>query len=340
MNFLAHLWLAERSGASLPGAILGDMVRGRDLSAWPPALAHGIRQHRRIDAATDRHPAVAGARYVFPAGARRYAGILTDLACDHLLARRWAEFWSEPLSAFCDRAGAALEADAAWFERAGGWRPRAREFSLLLQSYANEDGIVRAIRRTAGRLRDAAPLVAAGAHWPAAAANIAPNLAQLLSDLVETARAPRVATREDIPAMQRVRMAVRENPLTSRTLSEADYVEHLEGPARGWVAEHQGEIVGFAMARADTGNIWALFVDPAHEGRGHGGRLHGAMMDWLQQQGGPKPWLTTGTGTRAERFYERAGWRRVSVDNGEARFEWPYSIAATSLGSAHANESR
>ena len=57
MNFLAHLWLAERTGTSLAGAVLGDVVRGADLSAYPPALALGIQLHRRVDATTDRHPA-------------------------------------------------------------------------------------------------------------------------------------------------------------------------------------------------------------------------------------------------------------------------------------------
>jgi GNAT superfamily N-acetyltransferase len=65
--------------------------------------------------------------------------------------------------------------------------------------------------------------------------------------------------------------------------------------------------VAFAIGNATYGNIWALFVDPAHERRGHGRRLHDAMVAWLWSQGLRKLWLTTEPGTRAERFYTEAG---------------------------------
>ena len=46
------------------------------------------------------------------------------------------------------------------------------------------------------------------------------------------------------------------------------------------------------------------------------------MIDWLRNHGAPTLWLTTGEHTRAAGFYERRGWRRVSVSvDGEARYE-------------------
>ena len=51
MNFLAHLWLADRADANLAGAVLGDLVRGRALEDWPEQVAYSIRLHRAIDAA-------------------------------------------------------------------------------------------------------------------------------------------------------------------------------------------------------------------------------------------------------------------------------------------------
>ena len=132
----------------------------------------------------------------------------------------------------------------------------------------------------------------------------------------------RVATREDIAGMHRVRLAVRENRLVSRVITEADYVAAIELPGRGWVVESNGEIVAFAVGNSETGNIWALFVDPEYEGRGHGRRLLDATVQWLWEQGVALLWLTTSPGTRAEHFYDAAGWRQAGItDSGEVRFE-------------------
>jgi len=133
----------------------------------------------------------------------------------------------------------------------------------------------------------------------------------------------RVATRDDVEALHRVRLAVRENVLSRpERVTHADYVEHLERRGRGWLAEVEGLVVGFAVGRADDGNVWALFVDPAHEGRGIGRALHEVMVTWMFAQGLARLWLTTDPGTRAERFYARLGWRAtVHTDDGEQRFE-------------------
>jgi len=95
----------------------------------------------------------------------------------------------------------------------------------------------------------------------------------------------RRALRGDVGAMQRIRASVKENRLTSRALSEADYLQAIERDGRGWVMEVDGQVLGFAIANSVTGNIWALFVDPEHEGQGHGRRLHDAMVEWLWSQG-------------------------------------------------------
>ncbi|GFE81122.1 hypothetical protein GCM10011487_31220 [Steroidobacter agaridevorans] len=134
----------------------------------------------------------------------------------------------------------------------------------------------------------------------------------------------RQAVASDIAGMHRVRMSVLENRLVSRQLSEQDYRVEIETTGRGWVIELEGNIVAFAVGNAATGGIWALFVEPGHEGKGYGRQLHDTMVDWLRQQGQDRLWLTTGPETRASRFYERAGWRRVDVTgDGELRYELP-----------------
>jgi GNAT superfamily N-acetyltransferase len=122
--------------------------------------------------------------------------------------------------------------------------------------------------------------------------------------------------------MHRVRLSVHENRLVFSVISESDYREHLEKLGRGWVVEIEGEIIGFAIANATDGNVWALFVHPDHERRGYGRQLHDVMVSWLWEQGVPKLWLTTDPGTRAERFYESAGWSLAGpASSGQLLFE-------------------
>lgn len=132
----------------------------------------------------------------------------------------------------------------------------------------------------------------------------------------------RQACSADVPAMHRVRMSVLENRLVSRRLSEQDYLDEIEVTGRGWVIESEGNIVAFAVGNSATASIWALFVEPGHEGKGYGRQLHDVMVAWLWEQGHDRLWLTTGPGTRAARFYEAAGWRQTEVTaDGELRYE-------------------
>ena len=117
-------------------------------------------------------------------------------------------------------------------------------------------------------------------------------------------------------------MAVRENRLVSTVITEEDYIRAIEQTGRGWVAEARGIVVGFAIGNAVSGNVWALFVDPAHQGLGYGRLLHDALVEWLFQHPLPCLWLTTEPNTRAQRFYERAGWSYTgALPSGEARYE-------------------
>lgn len=129
----------------------------------------------------------------------------------------------------------------------------------------------------------------------------------------------RIAGCDDIAGMHRVRLAVRENRLSHPDrITAADYRAALDSLGRGWVIEAQGEIVAFAIAYA-SGSVWALFVDPAHEGRGHGRALHAAMVDWLWSRGLAQLTLTTAPGSRAEGFYRRLGWQACGVEGSDLR---------------------
>ena len=133
----------------------------------------------------------------------------------------------------------------------------------------------------------------------------------------------REATLQDIPQIQIVRHAVRENVLSDPGLvTDKDCADYLANRGKGWVCESNGKIVGFAIADLTEDNIWALFVDPLFERRGIGRKLHELMLDWYFSQGKNKVWLSTSPNTRAFSFYNKAGWVETGIHGrGEIKFE-------------------
>lgn len=132
----------------------------------------------------------------------------------------------------------------------------------------------------------------------------------------------RIAQAADIPAMHQIRLSVRENTLSDpNRISEADYHRALDELGRTWVSKDDGRIVAFATGYRN-GSIWALFVDPEHEGHGHGKALLSTVVAWLWSLGHQRLWLDTTVGTRAERFYLAQGWQPCGLTaSGEQRLE-------------------
>lgn len=159
MNYLAHLYLADRTGTSPAGAILGDHVRGRLEPDTRTGARSGIVLHRRIDHFTDHHTAVQPLLAAFPPGFRRYGGILVDIYFDHLLASRWADWHDEPLPAFAARMTAATRAE--WPDGAPFAADRLAHLPEVLVGYADPAGVARALARTDARLRRPSPLTEA-----------------------------------------------------------------------------------------------------------------------------------------------------------------------------------
>lgn len=127
----------------------------------------------------------------------------------------------------------------------------------------------------------------------------------------------------DIPAIQYVRNAVKENRLSDPALvPDKDVADYITRRGKGWVAVGETGITGFSIVSVTDANVWALFVHPDHEGRGAGRRLHDKMLDWYFSQNTATLWLSTSPGTRAESFYRKAGWQEAGVyGKGETRFE-------------------
>jgi len=141
----------------------------------------------------------------------------------------------------------------------------------------------------------------------------------------------REATINDIPQIQIVRNAVKENTLSNPNLvTDDDCKEFITIRGKGWVCEINKTVVGFAIADLQEKNIWALFIDPNFEKMGIGQQLHKIMLDWYFAQTKNTVWLGTAFNTRAEHFYKKAGWTEVGT-NGTKEIKFEMSFDAWKL---------
>jgi GNAT superfamily N-acetyltransferase len=117
----------------------------------------------------------------------------------------------------------------------------------------------------------------------------------------------------DLDQITVVRTSVRENHMSveqmaARGITQASIAEQmLAGELGCWVLEANGIVVAFSMAVRKTGDIFALFVLPGHEGKGYGSALLLECEKWLKDSGHSEAHLDTDAGTRAFRFYQRKG---------------------------------
>jgi GNAT superfamily N-acetyltransferase len=131
----------------------------------------------------------------------------------------------------------------------------------------------------------------------------------------------REATTSDIEALHVIRLAVKENILSTPSLvTEDDYLKYLTTHGKGWLCEINNEIAGFAIIDTEKNNIWALFVHPNHECKRIGKQLQDIMLNWFFAQSNQELWLTTGINTRAEAFYNKTGWQPGDIIKGQRKF--------------------
>ena len=100
MNFLAHLYFAEKTPESMIGNMLADFIKGRAFQELSPPLQKAVLEHRQLDAYTDQHPVVKVSSNRLKENWGRYAPVLVDVFYDHYLASQWESFHHEPLEDF------------------------------------------------------------------------------------------------------------------------------------------------------------------------------------------------------------------------------------------------
>jgi ribosomal protein S18 acetylase RimI-like enzyme len=136
----------------------------------------------------------------------------------------------------------------------------------------------------------------------------------------------RLANLADIDAIFDIRTSVHENHLSLDQLAAMGITPItirqaiLEAPC-AWVAEVNGAPVGFSMANAEDGCVFAAFVLPEFEGNGLGRRLMDEAETFLFQHH-QTIWLETAEASRASGFYRSLGWQPVeNLPEGDIRFE-------------------
>lgn len=132
----------------------------------------------------------------------------------------------------------------------------------------------------------------------------------------------RKATLADRPRISEVRLAVRENQLLPTSVSKVETTANwIFDNATFWVWEEDGAVQGFSVADPRDGTIFGLFIHPDYEGRGLGQALLPLACEDVRAAGFAAATLTTGPGTRAERFYRLNGWEEIGrQDDGEIIF--------------------
>lgn len=161
MNYLFHLYLSDPEPPCLLGNLMGDFVKGRLDDRFPPAIRHGLQQHRQLDSFAHSHPAFrhSKARLHYDYGHCR--GILVDIFYDHFLARHWPQFSPIPLDDFAAHIYQLLRTHhdqlAEGLQRLA---PRMIERNWLV-SYQDPAVIGRVLERVSQRLKRPLPMAQA-----------------------------------------------------------------------------------------------------------------------------------------------------------------------------------
>jgi acyl carrier protein phosphodiesterase len=166
MNFLAHLYLSADEPEAMVGNLAADFVKGADVERLPSGVRAGIRQHRTVDAFTDRHAVVMRSISRIGKTWGWFSGIIVDVYYDHVLALDWRRYAKVPLRTFADQVHRVIRDHAEFMPE------EAREYALRfveadrLMSYSVPDGsgVAEALRRLSDRIAARMPRRAVRLH--------------------------------------------------------------------------------------------------------------------------------------------------------------------------------
>ena len=128
---------------------------------------------------------------------------------------------------------------------------------------------------------------------------------------------------EDIPSLFDIRIKTWHNSngaeeMLQMGITHESVIKMMEKTHRGWLAEVDGDIVGFTIGNQVTGEMWVIAVLNEFENRGIGRSLMQKIEKWLFDKGADKLWLVTDPNEefRAVGFYHRLGWQDWKIEQG------------------------
>jgi ribosomal protein S18 acetylase RimI-like enzyme len=126
----------------------------------------------------------------------------------------------------------------------------------------------------------------------------------------------REAKNEDTDALEEIFLITRQKTFKltpSQNFNIGDYKKSTEGE-EVWVAEENGNIAGFISLWLPDNFIHNLFVHPDYQGRSIGQQLLKKAEERLSR---PMALKVTLENIRACLFYEKHGWKKISVHENE-----------------------
>ena len=148
MNYLAHAYLSGDNPLLLVGNMMGDAVKGTSFlsdETLPPDVIKGIRLHRFIDDYTDNHPLCIQGKKRLWDKYRHFAGILTDMYYDHLLASNWSNYSETALKTYAQNVYRVLKEEQRWLPIQTRHMMIYMEKQDWLASYSTIGGISQAL---------------------------------------------------------------------------------------------------------------------------------------------------------------------------------------------------
>jgi len=151
VNFLAHIYLSGNSREILIGNFIGDYVKGKEYTKYPPGIQQGIMLHRHIDSFTDQHPVTRNSKKFVSERYGKYAGIVVDVIYDHFLSRNWDQYSDMSLTAFVRDRYKMLDSGFSFFPQGvKNWFPYFIK-SNWLETYASFEGLAMVFTRMSHR---------------------------------------------------------------------------------------------------------------------------------------------------------------------------------------------
>jgi len=158
MNFLAHIYLASKTDHSIVGSILPDLCKPNEWRLLDDKIIKGCLMHQRVDKLTDNHPSFVLLKNTISDKRRRFAGIILDVAFDHILAKNWSQWHTESLELFTQDCNIHLLSEINNLSKPGQKVLNAMVQGNWLYGYQHIEGIARAFSGLSRRFRFENPL--------------------------------------------------------------------------------------------------------------------------------------------------------------------------------------